>query len=104
MDGSSTAKSNRSQNTNLILATLTYSYFIEEYRSGTYTHQFSKKSDADEFVSQLKDKHVPIRYNPSKPDESDIEESDINQFVSSLSRIGYGLSCAPIHAALSHGW
>ena len=76
------------QNTNLILATLTYSYFIEEYRSGTYTHQFSKKSDADEFVSQLKDKHVPIRYNPSKPDESDIEESDINQFVSSLSRIG----------------
>jgi hypothetical protein len=72
-------------NTNRSLATLTYVYFIEDYRFGTYTQQFKKKSDADDFVRELKDKHVPIRYNPSKPDESVLEDVDVRQLSSSLS-------------------
>jgi hypothetical protein len=66
---------------NRSVATFTYDYFIDEYRSGTYTHEFSSQKDAEEFVSQIKGKRVPIRYNPSKPDESIIEESDIEQLV-----------------------
>jgi len=78
-------RSETNPNTNRSLATLTYVYFIEDYRFGTYTQQFKKKSDADDFVRELKDKHVPIRYNPSKPDESVLEDVDVRQLSSSLS-------------------
>jgi hypothetical protein len=72
-------------NTSRYLATLTYSYHVDEYGSGIYTHEFPKESDADAFVQQLKDKHIPIRYNPAKPDESVLEEADVEQRFSSVS-------------------
>jgi hypothetical protein len=60
-------------------ATLEYSYFAEEYQSGKYIHEFTSESDADDFVRQLKDKRVQVRYNPSRPEKSVLEQSVIAQ-------------------------
>jgi len=74
--------------TSRYLASLEYTYFVEEYRLGEYTHEFSKKSDADDFVRQLKGKRVHIRYNPSNPDKSVLEQSVIEQLVLLAPRFG----------------
>jgi hypothetical protein len=58
-------------------AELTYSYYVEEYRSGTHVHRFRKEEEADEFIRQIKDKLLQIRYNPAKPDQSVILDRDI---------------------------
>jgi hypothetical protein len=60
------------------VVTLTYSYQADEYGSGTFAREFSTESDADTFVRQLKDKPIPIRYNPDNPDESVLEEADVD--------------------------
>jgi hypothetical protein len=56
---------------------ITYTYFVEEYRSGMHVHRFRKEDEADEFVRQIKDKRIQARYNPAKPDESAILDRDI---------------------------
>lgn len=61
------------------LATLEYSYFLTEPHSGRYTQEFSKKAEAEEFVRQMKDKQLPIRYNPSDPNKSVLERRTIEQ-------------------------
>jgi hypothetical protein len=65
--------------TSCFLATLQYTYFIDEYRTGAYIHEFAREIDADEFVRQLKDKRVPIRYKPSRPALSVLEQSVVEQ-------------------------
>ncbi|HWB31985.1 MAG TPA: DUF3592 domain-containing protein [Acidobacteriaceae bacterium] len=70
------------------LATLTYTYFVGEYRTGTYVHEFQSESDADEFVRAMKDKHVPIRYNESNPDKSVLEQRAIEQHILLAPRFG----------------
>jgi hypothetical protein len=67
--------------TMLFLATITYSYFVEEYRAGKYFREFSKESDADEFVRCLKDRRLQIRYKPNKPDTSILDETALAQLV-----------------------
>lgn len=62
-------------------AELTYSYYVEEYRSGTHVHRFRKEEDADEFIRQLKDMRVQVRYNTSKPDESVILDRDLEMLA-----------------------
>jgi hypothetical protein len=62
-------------------ATLQYSYFVEEYRTGTYVHEFAKEPEADEFVRQLKDKRVQIRYKQSNPNKSVLEQRVVEQIV-----------------------
>ena len=69
-------------------ATLSYSYFVEEYRAGEYVHEFQKESDADDFVRQLKGKRTQIRYKPSNPDKSVLEESAVEQLVLLAPRFG----------------
>jgi hypothetical protein len=56
---------------------LTYTYFVEEYRTGMHVHRFRKEDEADEFLRQIKDKRLQIRYNPAKPDESVILDRDL---------------------------
>jgi len=56
---------------------LTYSYFVDEYRSGTHVHRFKRDEEADEFLRQIKDKRLQVRYNPAKPDESVILDRDL---------------------------
>jgi hypothetical protein len=74
--------------TNRFTATLQYSYFVEEYRAGEYTHEFQKESDADDFVRQLRDKRVQIRYKQSNPDKSVLEQSTLEQLVMLAPRFG----------------
>jgi hypothetical protein len=62
-------------------ANLEYSYFFGEYLSGSYTEVFDSENDATEFVEKMKDQKVPVRYNPKKPDDSLIEEADVEQYI-----------------------
>jgi hypothetical protein len=61
--------------------TLNYTYFVEEYRTGKYSHDFANESEADDFVRQLKDKRIQIRYKQSNPNKSVLEQSVIEQHV-----------------------
>jgi len=74
--------------TSCFLATLQYTYFVEEYRTGEYVHEFAKETDADDFVRQLKDKRVQIRYKQSNPDESVLEQSVVEQHAQLTPRFG----------------
>ena len=58
-------------------AEITYSYCVGEYRAGTYLRRFRKEDDADEFVRQLRDKRIQVRYKDSDPDNSVILDRDI---------------------------
>jgi hypothetical protein len=74
--------------TSRYLARVQYTYFIDEYRLGEYTHEFSKRPEADDFVRQLKDKRVQVRYNQSNPAKSVLEQSVIEQLVLLAPRFG----------------
>jgi hypothetical protein len=74
--------------TSRFLATLDYSFFLDQYHYGKYTHEFAKKAEAEEFVRQMKDKRVQIRYNQSNPDRSVLEQSVIEQHVMLAPRFG----------------
>jgi Protein of unknown function (DUF3592) len=65
--------------TSCFLATLQYTYFVDEYHTGSYVHEFAKEIDADDFVRQLTNQRVPIRYNPSTGDESVLEQAVAEQ-------------------------
>ena len=75
------AKAEPVPKTRRFLVTLTYSYFVDEYRAGKYTHEFSREDDADEFARAMKDKRLQIRYRDSKRDESVIDQSIIEQYL-----------------------
>jgi hypothetical protein len=60
---------------------LTYTYFVGEYRSGTHVHRFRREADADEFVREIKDKRVQVRYNDSSPDQSVILDRDLEMLA-----------------------
>jgi hypothetical protein len=70
------------------LATLTYTYFLGEYRTGKYIHEFENEADADNFVHAMTDKHVPIRYNDSDPTRSVLEQRAIEQHILLAPRFG----------------
>ena len=74
--------------TKRFLATLNYTYFVGEYRIGKYIHEFQNKEDAEQFVQATKDKHVPIRYNPTNPEKSVLEESSVQQHILLAPRFG----------------
>jgi hypothetical protein len=69
-------------------ATLEYTYFVDEYRTGTYDHDFSSEEDADNFVRQMKDKRVQIRYKQSNPKRSVLEQRVIEQHILLTPRFG----------------
>ncbi len=60
---------------------LTYTYYVGEYRSGKHVHRFRREEDADEFVRQVKDKHVPVHYDGSNPDKSVILDRDLEMIA-----------------------
>jgi hypothetical protein len=62
-------------------AEVTYSYFVDEYRSGAYVRKFRKEEEAEELIRQIKDKRIQLRYNPAKPDESVLLEHDVEMQV-----------------------
>ena len=74
--------------TKRFLTTLTYTYFVGEYRSGKYIHEFASEADADNFVRTMKDKSVQIRYKQSNPDKSVLEQRTIEQHILLTPRFG----------------
>jgi Protein of unknown function (DUF3592) len=62
-------------------AVITYSYYVGEYRSGTYVRGFKREDQADDFIRQLKDKSVRVHYNDSDPDRSVILDRDLEIIV-----------------------
>jgi hypothetical protein len=75
-------KVTRVAHTSQFMATLEYSYSLEDkYRYGKYIHEFPKKAEAEEFVRRMKDIRVQIRYKPSNPDKSVLEQSVIQQHI-----------------------
>jgi hypothetical protein len=65
-----------------IWAEITYSYFVGEYRSGTYVRFFRREEQADEFIRQLKDKQVQVHYKESDPDTSTLLDRDLEMLAS----------------------
>jgi hypothetical protein len=70
------------------LATLTYTYFVGEYRTGKYIHEFMSADEAGDFVRAMKDKNVQIRYKESNPDKSVLEQRVIEQYILLAPRFG----------------
>jgi hypothetical protein len=68
---------------NQYYATLEYSYFVGEYRSGKYIQTFGDNSEAEAnaFANATKDKKVQVLYNPSNPDKSDLDPSSIGYLL-----------------------
>ena len=64
-----------------IWAEITYSYFVDEYRSGTYIRKFRHEEDADEFVRQAKEKRLQVRYDGSAPEKSVFLDRDIEMVI-----------------------
>lgn len=69
-------------------AEIVYSYFVGEYRSGRYVQDFPSEPEADDFVRQIKDRRVQIRYNESNPDRSVLEQSVVAQHAMAVPRFG----------------
>jgi hypothetical protein len=62
-------------------AEITYSYYVGEYRSGTYVRGFKREEQADDFARQLKDKTVRVHYKEADPDRSVLLDRDIELIV-----------------------
>jgi hypothetical protein len=62
-------------------AEVTYSYYVGEYRSGTYVRGFKREEQADDFVRQLKDKTVRVHYKDADPDRSVLLDRDLEMVV-----------------------
>jgi hypothetical protein len=71
----------RIRKTSYFRATLQYAYFVREYRTGEYFHEFSTEADADAFVRLMKDKRVHIRYKRSNHGKTVLEQSVVEHIM-----------------------
>jgi hypothetical protein len=71
----------RLRKTSYFRATLQYAYFVREYRTGTYFHEFSTEADADAFIRLMKDKRVQVRYKRSNPGKTVLEQSVVEHLM-----------------------
>jgi hypothetical protein len=62
-------------------AEITYTYFVDEYRVGTYLRNFKREEEADDFVRQLKDRRLQVHYKPNSPETSVILDRDLEMIV-----------------------
>lgn len=65
----------------VVFVELTYSYFVGEYRAGKYLRRFRRAEEAEEFIRQVKDKHVQVRYLESNPEHSVILDRDLEMLA-----------------------
>ena len=75
-------------------ATLEYSYFVGEYRSGSYDQVFRSEEAANNFAQGMKDKKVPIHYSPRDPDKSVLEDEDVEGLPHPTSPLGLTVTTA----------
>jgi hypothetical protein len=69
-------------------AEIQYTYYVGEYRAGKYVRHFRREEQADEFVRQLKDKHVMVHYITSDPEKSVILDRDVELVAMLAPQIG----------------
>jgi hypothetical protein len=62
-------------------AEITYTYFVDEYRVGTYVKNFKREEEADDFVRQVRDKRLQVHYKLTSPDTSVILDRDLEMIV-----------------------
>lgn len=60
---------------------VTYSYFVGEYRSGTYIRRFKKEEQAEDFARQLREKRIQVHYKTGDPANSVILERDLEMIA-----------------------
>lgn len=58
-------------------AELSYTYYVGEYRLGTYLRRFRRKELAEEFVREVKEKRIHVHYDSSNPEKSVILDRDV---------------------------
>jgi hypothetical protein len=63
-------------------AEISYSYFVGEYRAGTYIRSFRRERDASNFVREMKDKRPRVHYKKSSPDVSTMLDRDVEMHAS----------------------
>jgi len=73
--------------TSCFLATLEYAYFVGEYRTGQYIHEFPRESDADDFVRALANRRMPVRYDQANPGHSVLEQRVVEHHFQLTPRI-----------------
>jgi hypothetical protein len=67
---------------------ISYSYFVSEYRAGTYIRRIRSRDEADELIRNLRDKRLAIHYDPSNPDKSIIFDHELEMAVSLAPQLG----------------
>ena len=65
----------------MVWVELTCSYFAAEYRAGKHLHRFRRTEQAEEFIRQVKDKQIQVRYKESDPDKSVILDRDLEMIA-----------------------
>jgi hypothetical protein len=71
----------RIRKTSYFRATLQYAYYVREYRTGEYFHEFTTEADADAFIRLMKDKRVQVRYKRSNHGKSVLEQSVVEHLM-----------------------
>lgn len=66
---------------------VTYSYFVGEYRSGTYIRRFTREAQADDFARQLRDKRRQVHYKPNDPADSVFLQRDLEMVAALIPEI-----------------
>lgn len=59
--------------------TLTYSYFVDEFRAGEYRCAFRGEDAACHFARIMKHSELSARYNPTQPDVSTLDARTLNR-------------------------
>lgn len=59
--------------------TLTYSYFVDEFRGGEYRCAFRGEDPACHFARCMKNFELPARYDPADPDLSALDARILNR-------------------------
>ena len=70
------------------MATLDYSYFLEASTATASTPTIPEEGPGRSLRPQMKDKPVQIRYKPSNPDKSVLEQRTIEQHILLTPRFG----------------
>jgi hypothetical protein len=63
------------------IATLSYSYFVDEYCSGEFEQTFSNEDTAYDLIRHAKNRKVTVRYSPKHPDTSVLDQASLQEAV-----------------------
>lgn len=65
---------------------LTYSYFVDEFRSGEFSSMFRSEEEAADYLREAKDQEVTVRYHPRRPERSTLDRTSVRMLQDKLQR------------------